>query len=179
MPTHVLQVRLLVPAMLIAALACGGRGTHAASETSADAGVTSARSSRIPTARRVRVELTLARTSLSAQDETFPFTLRLTNTERAARRVDFTGDPLFPRGPRDKVKVPALWYTIERDDRASSSGSVTHDFAARDTVLAAGESMEVPVEHSLRSVGMGPGSYRIRAGIGEHASGWVGFVVMP
>ena len=180
MPTPVLPGptgRLLVSALLVVTLACGGRGTHAASETSAD--VSAASTARVPTARRVRVDLTLARTTLSATDETFPFTLRVTNTAREARRVDFTGDPLFPRGPRDKVKVPALWYTIERDDRASSSGSVTHDFAMRDTVLAAGESMEVPVEHSLREVGMGPGNYRLRAGIGAHASEWVEFVVTP
>ena len=157
---------VLAVALLVATTACGRR-----------AHPTTGAAPSVETARRVRVALALERTTVTATDETLPFTLRLTNPEREAVRVDFTGDPLFPRGPRERVKVPALWYTIERDDRAGSSGSVTRDFAPRDTVLAAGETMEVPVQHSLREVGVSPGAYRMRAGIGSHASGWVVFTV--
>ena len=131
----------------------------------------------IATARRVNVELRLARESIDADEETMPFTLRLTNPERAPMRVDFTGDPLYPRGPRDKAPIPALWYMIERYDRASHVGSISRTFVSRDTVLAAGETMEVPVEHAMRQMGMNPGTYRIRGGIGAHASGWVLFTV--
>lgn len=162
-------------ALLVATTALGSCGRRGAPSPGAEGTV----APEVETARRVRVALSLERPTVALTDETLPFTLRLTNPERVPVRVDFTGDPLFPRGPRERVKPPALWYTIERDDRASSSGSVSHDFAARDTVLAAGETMAVPVRHSLREVGMSPGTYRMRAGIGAHASGWVMFTVTP
>jgi hypothetical protein len=159
-------------ALMLAGVAACGRGGSGTS-----AGATPAPN--VATARRVRVTLQLEHATVAVTDEVLPFTLRLTNPEDAAVRVDFTGEPLFPRGPREHVKAPALWYTIERDDRASSAGSVWHRYATRDTVLAAGETLEVPVQHSLRAVGLSPGSYRMRAGIGTHASGWESFAVTP
>jgi hypothetical protein len=156
----------LVPAAMLLAAACGvtGRGGGAPG-----AG--------IETARRVPVAMVLERTSVAATDETMPFTIRLTNPGSDSVRVDFTGEPLFPRGPGEKVPVPALWFTIERADRASSTGTVVRPFTTRDTVLAPGATMEVPVQHSLREVGMSPGSYRMRAGIGAHGSRWVTLTV--
>lgn len=159
---------VVLPLALVAG-ACGVVNRGAGDAPGARSGV--------ETIRRMPVTLVLGRTSVTVTDETLPFTLRLANTARDSVRVDFTGDPLFPRGPRDKVRVPALWFTIEREDRASSMGSVARDFAPRDTVLAPGEAMEVPVQHSLREVGMSPGTYRMRAGIGAHASNWVTFTV--
>ena len=158
----------IAAALLLATTACGRRAT-----SSPDAGP------RVETARRVPVTLVLERTTVAATDETLPFTLRLTNPERVPVRIDFTGDPLFPRGPRDKVPVPALWLTIDRDDRPSSAASVSRPFATRDTVLAAGETMEVPVQHALRELGVNPGPHRMRAGIGSLASAWVTFTVTP
>ena len=154
---------VLAAALLLATTACGR----------------AARRGETPTVRRALVVLQLERTTVAVTDTVLPFTVRVTNPESTPARVDFTGDPLFPRGPRDRVKVPALWFTIERDDRAGSSGSVTRDFTPRDTVLAAGGTMEVAVQHSLREVGVSPGTYRMRAGIGAHASGWVTFTVRP
>jgi hypothetical protein len=159
--------RVLAFALVLVAAGCGGRR----------AAVPSRDVPGVATARRVNVELRLGRESIGATEETMPFTLRLTNPEREAMRVDFTGDPLYPRGPRDKAPIPALWYMIERYDRASHVGSISQTFSSRDTVLAAGETMEVPVEHALRQMGMNPGTYRIRGGIGAHASGWVLFTV--
>jgi hypothetical protein len=154
---------VLVAALLLATAAC----SHGA------------RPGETPTARRVPVELHIERTTIAASDTVLPFTLRLTNAGTAPARLDFTGDPLFPRGPRDKVPVPALWLTLERYDRVGSTGSSSRPFAPRDTVLAGGETMQVPVEHSLREMGVTPGTYRMRAGIGSHASGWVVFTVTP
>lgn len=151
----------LVVALLLATTACGR----------------AARPGETPTARRAQVAIRLERSSITAMDSVLAFTLRVTNPGSSTARIDFTGDPLFPRGPRDKVPVPALWLTIERDDRRGSAGSASRAFATRDTVLAAGESMDVPVQHSLREVGVTPGPYRMRAGIGSHASGWVTFLV--
>ena len=131
----------------------------------------------VATARHVQVALALARPSIAATEETLPFTLRLTNPEPTTARVDFTGVPLFPREPREHVPVPALWFTIARDDISSNEGSVYRAFTTRDTVLAAGETMEVPVVHDMREVGLRPGTYRMRAGIGAHVSGWVRLVV--
>lgn len=136
-----------------------------------------ARPGEVPTARRVPVELRMAQATIAATDSVLPFTLRLSNPGDAPARLDFTGDPLYARGPRDKVPVPALWLTIERYDRVGSTGSSARPFASRDTVLAAGQTMEVPVEHSLREMGVTPGTYRMRAGIGAHASPWVLFTV--
>jgi hypothetical protein len=133
--------------------------------------------SRIETVRRVPVTLVLERTSVASTDETLPFTIRLTNPEGDSARVDFTGEPLFPRGPGERTPEPALWFTIERRDRASAEGSVVREFTTRDTVLGPRAVMEVPVQHSLREVGMSPGSYRMRAGIGAHVSKWVTFTV--
>jgi hypothetical protein len=144
-------------ALLLAVTACGR----------------TARRGETPTMRRARVALQLERTTIAATDSVLPFTLRVTNPGPTAARVDFTGDPLYPRGPRDKVPVPALWFTIERYDIAGATGSASRPFATRDTVLAVGETMEVPAQHSLREVGVAPGTYRVRAGIGSHASGWV------
>ena len=137
------------------------------------------RGGEMPTVRRATVELRMERNTSAATDTLLPFTLRLTNAAPTAARVDFTGDPLFPRGPKDKVPVPALWFTIERYDRPGAAGSLSRPFATRDTVLATGETMQVEVQHSLREMGMTPGTYRMRAGIGAHASGWVMLTVTP
>ena len=170
-----------VPCLLAGTLTCimaGTLATTACHRGNGDAAVAGATPvPQVATARHVQVDLALERTSIAARDETLPFTLRLTNPARTTVRVDFTGVPLFPREPREHVPVPALWFTIARDDISSSEGSVFRAFTARDTVLAAGESMEVPVLHDLREVGLRPGTYRMRAGIGAHVSGWVRLVV--
>jgi hypothetical protein len=156
MPRHALAV-----ALLLATTAC----------SSATSGA------RTPVARRAQVGLALDQTTLAATDTLLAFTLRLTNPEPNPARLDFTGEPPFTRGLRDKLPDATLWYTIERDDRAGSSESIWHPYTARDTVLGAGESLTVPVQHSLRAVGVSPGPYRIRGGIGAHVSGWVTFTV--
>jgi hypothetical protein len=56
---------------------------------------------------------------------------------------------------------------------------VHQPFAARDTVLAPGAVLEVSMTHSLRTIGLAPGAYRIRAGIGGHDSPWTTFTVTP
>ena len=127
--------------------------------------------------RRVPVELQLASTSIASTDDSLPMVLRLTNPRDRSVRLDFTGDPLFNRGPRDKVQVPALWYTVERVDVISGSGSMQARFTARDTVLAPRATMEVPLVYSIRALGLVPGLYRIRAGLGSHASDWEQFTV--
>ena len=131
----------------------------------------------LETVRRVPMALVLDQATVATSVDSFTFTLRVTNPATRAVLVDFTGDPPFPRGQKDRVPVPALWYTIERADVASLAGSVHRPYARPDTVLAAGGAFTVPVTHSMREVGLNPGTYRIRAGIGAHATGWEKFTV--
>jgi hypothetical protein len=140
-------------------------------------GTTSAGDAGLETARRIPMALVLDQGTVATGADSFTFSLRLTNPASRAVLVDFTGDPPFPRGQKEKVPIPALWWTIERSDVASEAGSVHRPYARPDTVLAAGGAFTVPVTHSLREVGLSPGEYRIRAGIGAHATGWEKFTV--
>lgn len=160
------------------ATACGRRG-GASADPAATAQASGGASVR--TLRRASLALRVEPDSVAINGETLPMVLRVGNPEGRAMRLDFTGDPLFPRGPRDKVMTPAIWYQMQRVEPSQYYvGHVQRRFRMRDTVLGPGESFEVPLEHALREVGFAePGLHRIRVGIGAHASDWVRFRVTP
>jgi hypothetical protein len=168
---------LLLAAATATTAACGRRAASA--DPAPAQGTTQGSAVAAGTLRRAGLTLRVDPDSVAINGETLPLVLRVTNPERRAMRVDFTGDPLFPRGPRDRVMTPAIWYQMERVAPTQYYvGHVQRRFRMRDTVLGPGESFEVPLEHALREVGFAEaGLHRIRVGIGAHVSDWARFRV--